>query len=279
MHRASLKFLKTLVAFFLNKESLEGELAIQILSEGIFSLPTEKRNKHATLIRKLVGKLLKKLGPVYVKRVTPKRHHALLEYIEHARRNRTNKAKTIKLVALLGRTGEEKAPGQGGAGVKSEDSDSDDDMDSGEDEASERYSQDGNESDGSSDEESETEDQAKGGDTLMTDGQDIPRVDNIPVVSNLAKEKKLEQQSKLSQIADTRDKVKTLMAADAEEYESHFVENPFIRLRERVLQKNLDGKTRLGAGVQFQEKTLHMLLKCLWACSVTLGWQECLGQL
>jgi hypothetical protein len=37
------------------------------------------------------------------------------------------------------------------------------------------------------------------------------------------------------------------MAADAEEYESHFVENPFIRMRERAASKTLDGKTRLGA--------------------------------
>jgi len=37
------------------------------------------------------------------------------------------------------------------------------------------------------------------------------------------------------------------MAQDDEEYESHFVENPFIRMRERAAQKNLDGKTRLGA--------------------------------
>jgi len=35
------------------------------------------------------------------------------------------------------------------------------------------------------------------------------------------------------------------MAADAEEFESHFVENPFIRMREK--QKHADGKTRLGA--------------------------------
>lgn len=81
----------------------------------------------------------------------------------------------------------------------------------------------------------------------MTDGIDIPRVDNIPVVSKLAKEKKLEQQSKQYQLTAARDKVKSIMATEVEEYESHFVENPFIKMRERTLQKNLDGKTRLGA--------------------------------
>jgi hypothetical protein len=44
---------------------------------------------------------------------------------------------------------------------------------------------------------SEEEEDLRGEDMLMTDGINIPRVDNIPVVSKLAKEKKLEQQSKL----------------------------------------------------------------------------------
>ena len=37
------------------------------------------------------------------------------------------------------------------------------------------------------------------------------------------------------------------MAQDEEEYESHFVENPFIRMREKAASKTLDGKNRLGA--------------------------------
>lgn len=37
------------------------------------------------------------------------------------------------------------------------------------------------------------------------------------------------------------------MQAEADDFESHFVENPFIKMRERTLQKTLDGKTRLGA--------------------------------
>ena len=39
--------------------------------------------------------------------------------------------------------------------------------------------------------ESESDDEeVKGGDTLMTDDIDIPRVDDIPVVSRIAKDKK-----------------------------------------------------------------------------------------
>ena len=37
------------------------------------------------------------------------------------------------------------------------------------------------------------------------------------------------------------------MAQEEEEYESHFVENPFIKIRERALKKKLDSKASLGA--------------------------------
>jgi len=71
----------------------------------------------------------------------------------------------------------------------------------------------------------------------MTDGLDIPRVNNIPVVSKLAKEKKIENsgRSKLIQLAETKDRVKQLMQQEDEDYESHFVENPFIKMRERAM--------------------------------------------
>lgn len=33
-----------------------------------------------------------------------------------------------------------------------------------------------------------------------------------------------------------------MIDAEEEEFESHFVENPFIRMREKTLQKNLNAK-------------------------------------
>lgn len=213
-------------------------------------MPVAKRNKHIALIRKLCGKFLRKLGSQYVRKITPQKHIPLLDYIERARRKRENKAKKAKLMALLGK---EEAPEVAATQAKAgEDSDSDDEMDSGDDQhagadAEEKFSDNGSDDESGSDSESEEEDDVRGADMLMTDGVDIPRVDNIPIVSKLAKEKKLEAKSKLTKVADTRDKVKQLMQADAEEYESHFVENPFIKMRERALQKSLDGKMRLGA--------------------------------
>ena len=153
LHRASLKFLKTSVAF-LSPANLQGELAEHILTQGVFALPPQKRSKHLALLRKLVGKFLKKLGPIQLKRVTPHKHHALIEYVEKARRRLENKKKKAKLMALLGKT--EEAPKSGKPNTEGIDSDSDDEMDSGDEEqqfgtgAEEHYSNEG--SDDSDDE-------------------------------------------------------------------------------------------------------------------------------
>ncbi len=96
IHRASLRFLKTSVSFITDLK--QGDLLDSILSNGLFALSAGKRSKHNALVRKLVGKLLKKLGTVYVKKVTPSKHHALIDYIEREKRKRINKAKRTKLL-------------------------------------------------------------------------------------------------------------------------------------------------------------------------------------
>lgn len=245
IHRASLRFLKTSIAF-LTVDQLNKDLLDQVLANGIFALPPAKRGKHLALIRKLIGKLLKKIGHAAVKKLTPVKHLPLIEYIERARRKRTNKAKRNKLLALLGQPIPEQQQAQPKKLI--EDSDSDDEMDSddGEGEIEEHFSDDeGDSQEGESDDDSasssddDQQEEVKGADHLMTDTIDIPRVDNIPVVSKLAKEKKIEQsgRSKLNQLEESKQKVKQLMQAEEEEYESHFVENPFIRMRERALQR------------------------------------------
>jgi hypothetical protein len=37
------------------------------------------------------------------------------------------------------------------------------------------------------------------------------------------------------------------MEADEEQFETHFVENPFIKLREKTLTKNLESKAHIGS--------------------------------
>jgi len=88
----------------LSEENLKGgDFMDSLLTHGLFALPETKRSKHNSIIRKLLGKLLKKLGPVYVKKVTPVKHVPLVDYIERARRKRANKSKKLKLMALLGK--------------------------------------------------------------------------------------------------------------------------------------------------------------------------------
>lgn len=97
-----------------------------------------------------------------------------------------------------------------------------------------------------SDQSSESEDEElKGVDHLMNTEMDIPRVNDIPVVSKLAKETK-KALNKEEQLRTSKDKVTNLIEAENEELETHFVDNPFIKIRERALKKTLDAKIHLG---------------------------------
>jgi hypothetical protein len=93
------------------------------------------------------------------------------------------------------------------------------DSDDGDADIEEHFSDDEGESEANADSSDESEDsdheEVKGTDRLMTDTIDIPRVDNIPVVSKLANEKKIEQsgRSKLTQIEESKKQVKQLMQA------------------------------------------------------------------
>jgi len=188
IHRASLKFLKTAISFLSEENLKAGDLMDSILTHGIFALPEHKRTKHSADIRKLLGKLLKKLGPSFVKKQTPPKHVALIDYIERARRKRANKTKRLKLMALLGKDVSQETQAET---KKAEEDDSEDELESEEEDDHEVEEHFSDESESSSDE-SEDEDVKAGTDLLMTNTIDIPRVDNIPVISKLAKEKKIE---------------------------------------------------------------------------------------
>ena len=49
------------------------------------------------------------------------------------------------------------------------------------------------------------------------------------------------------------------MLQNEEDYEFHFVENPFIRMRERAAQKSLESKSRLGASQLRTEADTEMM--------------------
>jgi len=91
---------------------------------------------------------------------------------------------------------------------------------------------------------SDDEDEAttgRGADSLQARALDIPRVDDIPIVSKLAKEAEKEKLAQMDgaqqleyQKQKRRDEVTKVIEDDAEELETHFVENPFIKMRERA---------------------------------------------
>ncbi len=183
LHRSVLKYIKTVVSF-LPAETLKGEMA-EAMIQGMLTLP--RATKFNQLQKKILSKFIKKLGLVYVKGATPAEHVKLIDYIERERRKRVNKVKKRKLLALLGQEDKPKSKVEA-MDVDMKDDDEDEDATSSEEEEEandhdERYSLD-------SDSEDEEDDDVKGGrDTLMTDTIDIPRVDDIPIVSKLAREK------------------------------------------------------------------------------------------
>ena len=79
-------------------DSLKGELAEQI-SSGIFSLQgsTKHANKHSILIKKVIWKMIRKLGLPYMKVIIPSEHHKLITYIERDKRKKFNKMKKHRL--------------------------------------------------------------------------------------------------------------------------------------------------------------------------------------
>jgi len=82
---------------------------------------------------------------------------------------------------------------------------------------------------------------------------DIPIADDIPIVSKLAK---LQEQEKLASMDTTQqveyhknkrlEKVSKVIDDSADNLETHFVENPFIKMRERAAQRDLDSKKMMG---------------------------------
>lgn len=102
LHRSVLKYCKTVI-FFLNPQILKDEIAADII-KGIFSLQVDPKtkNKHNVLIKKVINKLIKKLGLKYTQSIVPEEHQKLLAYIERDKRKRHNKSQKKKLLELLG---------------------------------------------------------------------------------------------------------------------------------------------------------------------------------
>lgn len=97
------------------------------------------------------------------------------------------------------------------------------------------------------------ESKTAGTDALNAPAYDIPRVDDIPVISKLAKLKEREKVANMDgaqQVQYQKDKrlegVTKVIEGDADQLETHFVENPFIKIREKAAKKEREGKVILA---------------------------------
>jgi hypothetical protein len=193
---------------------------LQEVSEAIMKSIFEfsNRKSYTIPIRYVISKLIKKFDGEYVRKMIPEKDQKVVHYIEKMRRKDGRKK----------RKGVKKDHGESSA-------DSDDDQL------------------GSDNEKQGTDKKKKGGDTesedsssdggASSDGEvffgddDIPRVRNIPVVSD-------KDPSKEGKKGGMRGKnIAQIMEMGEQQYETHFTENPFIKLKEKKFQKVVQRQT------------------------------------
>ena len=87
-----------------------------------------------------------------------------------------------------------------------------------------------------------------GNDNLQVNAMDIPMAaDDIPIISSLAKEEENQSKADLKnkKLDSNKQKVNEMIEVDDDNLETHFVENPFIKMREKVSKRTLAGKKNL----------------------------------
>ena len=188
LYKSVLKYLKVVITFLQFNEGSAKELCELILTHT-FSLKNSA--KYTMIIRKILNKLIARVGVTMVLQCTAKEHQKLIHYIERLRRKVKNAKERQRFAATSG----------GAAAVDAEadkemmDEDSDEMSEGDDDDAmevegpqgasdAEDESVDSDDSDADGD-----EDGPRGVDRLqIANGIDIPQGINIPVVSQLAKE-------------------------------------------------------------------------------------------
>lgn len=197
-------------------------------------------SKHRLLVRKVIGKFVRRLGEPLVRKNMPTEGKRLLAYVERQKRKKQNKRDRERLLGYLG-----------GAGATGDQDDDDSDSDSDEDEQERRQAGGAEEEESDSDDDEEDHRAKNVRDGLQAPAQDIPTADDIPIVSRLARQSMKQRMAGMSgdealafKKATKVEQVDNVMGGDDEHLETHFVENPFIKSREKAARK--DGKVRLG---------------------------------
>lgn len=181
--RSVLQFLRTAVNL-LNEDTLMAEVGgiAQLLIDTLFQHKINTLvNKHKLLVRRVVVRLIRRCGINYVRKAMPESHRPMIAYLEKEKRKKMNKKQREKLLALMGGETEQPAMQDGDEAPGSSDESSDE-----EDNTLQRLPEDVDSDEDASDDGSDYND-GNGADILPTSAMDIPRVDDIPIVSNLAK--------------------------------------------------------------------------------------------
>lgn len=172
--------------------------------------------KHKLIIRKITNKLIKRCGIKYVTQAMPEYHKPMLAYLEKEKRKKMNKKQKEKLLALMG--GEDLENQQtikdGDNAGESDDADSSSDNEE-VDQTLKKTAADEKDSDDESD--SDNEAIEVGGyknaeDLLPTKAMDIPRVDDIPIVSQLARQTEKQRMAEMDDTEKLEYKVEKVRA-------------------------------------------------------------------
>lgn len=102
--RSVLKFLKISVSI-LGEDKLDGEqgIAKNIIDQLFSQKENNHVKKHKLLVRKIITKLIRKLGVASVTRIMPEMHRAIITYIEREKRKKTNKREKERILELMGK--------------------------------------------------------------------------------------------------------------------------------------------------------------------------------
>ena len=110
LHKSVLKFLKIVITFLVFTGEQARELCELILSH-VFSL--KNSSKYTMIIRRILSKLIVRVGLPTVLACTKREHHKLIDYIERARRKQKNAKERQKFLLNKGKEVLDKNPSAG----------------------------------------------------------------------------------------------------------------------------------------------------------------------
>ena len=130
LQKSALKFLKIVITFLSFAEPVAAKELTSLILTHVFSL--ENSAKYTMIIRKILNKLISRVGLPTVLACTAPEHHALVNYTERCRRKAKNAKERAKFA--MGQSGKDQAPATGAAvddsdGDESSGSDDDDEVD------------------------------------------------------------------------------------------------------------------------------------------------------